>query len=82
MAEVEIIRYQCDVCKKEIKNKHNVEHTNIPCFGGERNEYRSEAKIDMCEKCADNLRNIIFKHFAEIQNYYGVHIKDKQRKEV
>jgi len=78
MAKVEIIRYECDVCKKEFKNAKDVEETSVPCFGGERNEYGSNVRIDLCKECASNLREVIYQHFAEINNYYGVHIKNKQ----
>ena len=82
MAKVEIIRYQCDVCKEEFKNSLDVKETFIPCFGGERNEYHEEVRVDLCKKCAYNLRNIIYCHFAEINNYYGIHIKNKQNNDV
>lgn len=78
MAKVEIIRYQCDVCKEEFKKSTDVESTCIPCFGGERNEYHSEVSLDLCEKCSGNIRDVIYWHFAEIQDYYGVHVRNKQ----
>ena len=81
MAKIEITRYQCDVCKEEFENEKDVVMTRVPCFGGERNEYHSEVGLDLCRKCADNLRDIIYWNFAEISDYYGVHIRNKQKKE-
>ena len=78
MAKLEIIRYQCDVCKEEFKNEKDVENTQIPCYGGERSEYHSECGLDLCKKCSENLRKIIYTNFAEIQNYHGLHITNKQ----
>lgn len=78
MAKIETIRYQCDVCKEEFKNATDVTETRVPCYGGERNEYYSECNLDLCKECSANIRKIIYTHFAQIQNYYGVHIVNKQ----
>lgn len=78
MAKIETVRYQCDVCKAEFKNATDVTETHIPCYGGERNEYHSNCRLDLCKECSGNIRQIIYEHFAEIQDYYGMHIRNKQ----
>ena len=77
MAKVEIIKYRCDVCKAEFENEKEVEETHIPCYGGERNEYHSECIVDLCNDCSKKLREVIYKNFAQISDYYGIHITKK-----
>lgn len=79
MAKIEIIRYQCDVCKAEFESEKELEPTHIPCYGGECNEYNSEVQLDLCKECSRNIRKIIYDNFADIQDYYGVHIRNKQK---
>ena len=81
MAKIQIIRYQCDVCKSEFEKEKDLESTHIPCYTGADNTGHAECKVDLCKKCAKNLREIIYKSFAQIQDYYGIHIINKQKKE-
>lgn len=78
MAKIQIVKYQCDVCGAEFDKEEDLESTHIPCYGGERNDYNSEVEIDLCKDCAKNLREIIYKNFASINNWYGVQITNKQ----
>lgn len=80
MAKIEIIRYQCDVCGKEVEKEKDLHGTVIPCYSGERNEYLTECPVELCKECSENIRKIIYENFAEIQDYYGVHIRNKQMK--
>lgn len=77
MAKVEIVRYQCDVCKAEFEKEKDVESTAIPCYGGERNEYNSMCSLDLCKECAGKIRQVIYDNFAEISVYHGTYIRKK-----
>ena len=77
MAIIQTISYKCDVCKKNFKNEKDITSTNIPCYGGERNEYLSNAQVDLCTNCAKKLRSVIYKNFAEISEWYGTRITKK-----
>lgn len=77
MAKVEIIKYQCDVCKAEFKNANDVRETNIPCYGGESNNYHSSCRLDLCNDCSERIRKVIYDNFAQISDYYGIHVKNK-----
>ena len=78
MAKIETIRYQCDVCKAEFENKKNVTSESIPCYGGERNEYHSSCKLDLCKECSEKIRKVIYDNFAQINDWYGLHVTKKQ----
>lgn len=75
MAKIEIVRYQCDVCKKEFENKEEVKSESVPCYG--EGSYHSQAAVDMCNECAKKIRKVIFDNFAEIRDYYGLSVEKK-----
>ena len=79
MSKIEKIIYKCDVCEKEFENPKDVAMTSIPCYGGERGEYLTDAAVDLCIKCSKNIRKVIYNNFAEISDWYGVHIRNKQK---
>ncbi len=74
MAKIERVTYQCDVCKACYENEKELICTSVPCYGGERNEYLTECKLDLCKECSTKLREIIYHNFAHITDYYGLQI--------
>lgn len=74
MAKIEVIKYQCDICKAEFNEEKEVTKTIVPCYGGDRNEYHSECSLDLCKECSTKLREVIYKNFAHITDYYGLQI--------
>ncbi len=74
MAKIEKITYQCDVCKTEYENEKDMTSTIVPCYGGERNEYHTECRLDLCLECSKKLREVIYQNFAHITDYYGLQI--------
>lgn len=81
MAKIQVIRYKCDVCKKEFENEKDIKNEDIPCYSGEGNCYLSSTKVDLCETCSKKIREVIYNNFAEISDYYGLFIKKKYENE-
>ena len=75
MAKIEIIRYQCDVCKKEFESEKQIKAESVPCYG--EDSYPTNARVDMCEECAKKIREVIYDNFAEIRDYYELSVTKK-----
>ena len=75
MSKIEIIRYKCDICKKEFESEKQIKAESVPCYGD--GAYHTNAKVDMCEECSAKIRKVIYDNFAEIRDDYGLSVKKK-----
>ena len=75
MSKIEIIRYKCDICKKEFESEKQIKAELVPCYGD--GAYHTNARVDMCEECSSKIRKVIYDNFAEIRDYYGLSVKKK-----
>lgn len=73
--KIEIVKYKCDVCGRTFDAEKDIRKESVPCYG--EGTYPTSTKIDMCNKCSQKLREIIYDNFAEIRDDYGVSIKKK-----
>lgn len=84
MAKITTINYTCDVCgatfsehDAEVNKKITTER--VPCYmdGG----VHTTTDVDMCNKCSSKVRKVIYDHFAEIYDYFGLSVKKKYKDE-
>lgn len=75
MSKIEIIRYKCDICKKEFESEKSIKAESVPCYG--EGTYHTNARVDMCEECSTKIRKVIYDNFAEIRDCYGLSVKKK-----
>lgn len=73
--KIVIVNYRCDVCGRTFYAENDIQKESVPCYG--EGTYPTSTKIDMCNKCSQKLREIIYDNFAEIRDNCGVSIKKK-----
>lgn len=71
MAKITIVKWKCDVCGKEVEAEKDIRKTSIPSYAGENSEYYTDNSVDLCSECSKKLREVICKHFAYLNDYYG-----------
>ena len=73
MAKREIIIYECDLCKKEIKNERDLTKVQLPYFDEDTDYYFGYAdEYDCCEECATKIAKLLGKHIGYYDEEKGV----------
>lgn len=63
----EIIKYYCDICKKQVENKADLKVYTIPVdYMYDREILISDGRIEVCEECRKALKNAIRDNFCKI----------------
>ena len=65
-----VTKYYCDICEEEVESKEALKEYMLPveesdCEG--RSLFPSVSKMDMCLKCAEKYRKMVYKHFAKVK---------------
>lgn len=78
MSVIKIVKFTCDFCEKEFGDKKSVEVASIPCSGWSDSFHHGYYDFYLCYECSENLRKVIWDHFAHISNISIKRISDKE----